>query len=259
MLSAGEVVMGGISTIVVSGKQIVLLAVAGLLSVSGAIAIGILLFGDFGQTEGRVLATTGLLAAYGLLALPAAMLVDRGRLPALAVLVLALALAGASLAVSAVWTSSPPDALGNAVGTVTASLVASAQVSALVLRRPERDRTLIRWLFAMSSVLAVVVAAMFTLLLWAEIESERYGRVLAAVVVLDLLAVALQPTLSRARPKATVIPLQLLLESDEIRDIEVLAPDLAAAAAKAIRQIEREGHHVVRLEVADMRGRSSDD
>jgi hypothetical protein len=251
--------MSGISTFVASGKQIVLLVVAGLLSVSGAIAIGILLFGDFGQTEGRVLATTGLLAAYGVLALPAAMLVDRGRLPALAVLVLALALAGASLAVSAVWTSSPPDALGNAVGTVTASLVASAQVSALVLRRPERDRTLIRWLFAMSSVLAVVVAAMFTLLLWAEIESERYGRVLAAVVVLDLLAVALQPTLSRARPKATVIPLQLLLESDEIRDIEVLAPDLAAAAAKAIRQIEREGHHVVRLEVADMRGRSSDD
>lgn len=252
--------MDGHSDIVVSGKQIVLLAVAGLLSVSGAIAIGILLFGDFGQTEGRVLATTGLLAAYGLLALPAAMLVDQGRLPALAVLVLALALAGASLAVSAVWTSSPPDALGNAVGTVTAFLVAGAQVSALVLRRPERDRTLVRWLFAMSSVLAVVLAAMFTLLLWAaEVESERYGRVLAAVVVLDLLAVALQPTLSRARPKATVIGLQLLLESDEVRDIEVLAPDLAAAAAKAIRQIEREGHHVVRLEVAGMRGGSSDD
>ena len=45
--------MGGIPGIAVSGKQIVLLAVAGLLSVSGAIAIGILLFGDFGQTEGR--------------------------------------------------------------------------------------------------------------------------------------------------------------------------------------------------------------
>lgn len=245
--------MGEHSAIAVSGKQIVLLAVAGLLSISGVIAIGILLFGDFGQTEGRVLATTGLLAAYGLLALPAAMLVDRGRLPTLAVLVLALALAGASLAVSAVWTGSPSDAHGNAVGTVTAFLLAGAQVSALVLRRPERDRTLIRWLFAMSSVLAVVVAAMFTLLLWAEIDSERYGRVVAAVVVLDLLAVALQPTLSRARPKATVIGLQLLLESDEVRDLEVLAPDLATAAAKAIRQIEREGHDVVRLEVARMR------
>jgi len=237
--------------IVRSGKQVLLLAVAGLLSVSGAIAVGILLFGEFGQTEGRVLATTGLLAAYGLLALPAAMLVDRRRLPMLAVLVLTLALAGALLAVSAVWRSSPSDAHGNAVGTVTAFLVASAQVSALVLRRPDRDRTLVRWLFALSCLFAAVAAAMFTVVLWAEIDSERYGRVLAAVVVLDILAVALQPTLARARPHAITIPLRLLLESGETREVGVLAPDLAAAAADAIRQSEREGHRVVRLEVAE--------
>lgn len=237
--------------IVRSGKQVLLLAVAGLLSVSGAIAVGILLFGEFGQTEGRVLATTGLLAAYGLLALPAAMLVDRRRLPVLAVLVLTLALAGALLAVSAVWRSSPSDAHGNAVGTVTAFLVASAQVSALVLRRPDRDRKLVRWLFALSCLFAAVAAAMFTVVLWAEIDSERYGRVLAAVVVLDILAVALQPTLARARPHAITIPLRLLLESGETREVGVLAPDLAAAAADAIRQSEREGHRVVRLEVAE--------
>jgi hypothetical protein len=250
--------MGRISTIVVSSRQIVLLAVAGLLSVSGVIAIGILLFGDFGETEGRVLATTGLLAAYGLLALPAAMLVDRGCLPALVVVVLALAVTGASLAVSAIWTGGPSDAHGKAVGTVTAFLLASVQFSALVLRRPGRDRTLIRWLFGMSSVLAVGIAAMFSLMLWAEFDSERYGRVLGALVVLDLVAVALQPTLSRARPTSTAIPLQLVLESDEVRDVEVVAPDLAAAAAKAIHQVELEGHQVVRLEVADVRGRPRD-
>jgi hypothetical protein len=228
---------------------VLLLAVAGLLSVSGAIAVGILLFGEFGETEGRVLATTGLLAAYGLLALPAAMLVDRRRLPVLAVLVLTLAVAGALLAVSAVWRSSPSDAHGNAVGTVTAFLVASAQVSALVLRHPNGDRTLVRWLFALSCLFAAVAAAMFTVVVWAEIDSERYARVLAAVVVLDILAVALQPTLARARPHAITIPLRLLLESGEAREVRVLAPDLAAAAADAIRQSEREGHRVVRLEV----------
>jgi hypothetical protein len=251
-------VMGGISSIVVSGKQIVLLAVAGLLSVSGVIAIGILLFGDFGETEGRILATTGLLAAYGLVALPAAMLVDRGRLLVLAVVVLAVAVAGASLAVSAVWTGGPSDAHGKAVGTVTAFLLASVQVSALVLRRPEHDRTLIRRLFGVSSVLAVGIAVMFSLMLWAEFDSERYGRTLGALVVLDFVAVALQPTLSRARPTSTAIPLQLLLESDEVRDVEVVAPDLAAAAAKAIHQVELEGHQVVRLEVANVRGRPRD-
>ena len=245
------------STIAVSGKQIVLLAVAGLVSVSGVIAIGILLFGDFGETEGRVLATTGLLAGYGVLALPGVILWDRGHFPALAVLVIALAAAGASLAVSAIWTSGPSDAHGKAVGTVTVFLVASTQISALVLRRPERDRRVVQWLFVLSSVLAVGVAGMFALMLWAEFDSERYGRVLGALVVLDLVAVALQPTLSRARPTSTVIPLQLRLESDEVRDVEVVAPDLAAAAAKVIHQVEREGHQVVRLEVLDTHRRSS--
>jgi hypothetical protein len=71
------------------------------------------------------------------------------------------------------------------------------------------------------------------------------------VIVLDVLAVALQPILARARPEATLVPLRLLLESGETRDVTVRAPDLAAAAASAIRQSEREGHRVVRLEVAD--------
>jgi hypothetical protein len=51
----------------ITGKRLVLLAVAGLLTAAAALAIGILLFGDFGSTEGRILATTALLAGYGLL------------------------------------------------------------------------------------------------------------------------------------------------------------------------------------------------
>jgi hypothetical protein len=172
-------------------------------------------------------------------------------LTVLAVLVLTLAMAGALLAVTAVWRGGPSVAHGNAVGTATAFIVASAQVSALVLRRSDRDRTLLRWLFAVSCLFAAVAATMFTVLLWAEFDSERYGRVLAAVVVLDILAVVLQPTLARARPNAITIRLRLLLESGEIRDMPVMAPDLAAAAAAAIRQSEREGHRVVRLEVAE--------
>jgi hypothetical protein len=236
-----------------SGKQGLLLSVAVLLSVSAAVAVGILLFGEFGDTEGRVLATTGLLAAYGLLALPPAMLLDRRRLPALAVVALALALAGVLLAVSAVWNISPSDSHGKALGTVSAFLVASAQTSALALRRRERDRALVRRLFALSCVLAAVAAVMLTVTLWAELDSERYGRVLAAVVVLDLLAVALQPILSRAQPEATVVPLRLRLESGQTQNVTILAPDLATAAARAIRESEHEGHRVVGLEVAGTR------
>lgn len=192
---------------VASGKQLLLLVVAGLLSASAALAIAILLFGDFGETEGRILATTALLAGYGLLALPAAMLVDQRRLSGLAVTVLLLAAAGAALAVAATWTDEPSDAHGNGIGTISSFLVASSQVSALALRRSGRDPGLVRGLFVASSVLVAVVAVMISTLLWAGIDSERYGRVLAALVVLDVLAVALQPTLARARPRARPIAL----------------------------------------------------
>lgn len=243
---------------VASGKQVVLLAVAALLSTSAALAIAILLFGDFGETEGRILATTALLAGYGLLALPAAMLVDQRRLPALAGAVLVLAAAGAALAAAAVWTEEPADAHGKALGTVSSFLVASAQVSALALRRPERDRALVRGLFAASSVLAAVVAAMIAVTLWAEIDSERYGRALGALVVLDVLAVALQPILTRARPGTTPIALRLVLESGETVDVEVAAPDVASAAARAIRDVERKGRRMSKLEVMGTREPGTD-
>lgn len=235
--------------IVASGKQLLLLVVAGLLSASAALAIAILLFGDFGETEGQILATTALLAGYGLLALPAAMLVDQRKLVGLAVAVLLLAAAGAVLAVAAIWTDEPSDAHGKGIGTISAFLVASSQVSALALRRSERDPGLVRGLFAASSVLAAVVAVMIAVLLWSEIDSERYGRVLAALVVLDVLAVALQPTLARARPRARPIALRLMLGPGETVEVEVAAPDVASAAARAIRDAERNGRRVSKLEV----------
>jgi hypothetical protein len=74
-----------------SGKRILLLAVAGLLSASALLAIGILLVGRFGETEGRILATTALLAGYGLVGLPSTILFDQGRSRRLAVGGLALA------------------------------------------------------------------------------------------------------------------------------------------------------------------------
>ena len=197
-----------------SGKRIVLLTVAGLLSVSALLAIGILLVGHFGRTEGRILAATALLAGYALLALPSTILLDQGRSRRLAVGGLALAAAGASLALAAVWTNNPSDAVGKAVGTVTAFAFASAQASALAACRRERDPSSVRRLLALANALAPALAAMFTVLLWAQIEQDSYFRLLAALVVLDLLVVALQPLLARAWPVAAHYRLRLVVEPD---------------------------------------------
>jgi hypothetical protein len=230
-------------------RRVVLLVVAALLTAAAALAIAILLFGDFGSTEGRILATTALLAGYGLLALPAAILRDRRRAPALTAVVLALVAAAASLAIAAVWTDSGSDELGKLMGAVNGWLVASVQWAALTLRSGRDDTRLVRVLFVASSALAAVLALMVTVLLWAGIGSERYGRAFGSLLVLNVLLVALQPLLARARPRTTTYRLRVRVATDEAAEVTVEAPDLAAAAAKAIGLVERAGTRVVGLDV----------
>lgn len=228
--------------------RILLLTVVASLSAAALLAIGIVLFGDFGETEGRILGSTALIALYGLLALPGGILLDRARLPRLATTVLALAVAGLSLALAAIWSGEPPEELGKSVATVTAFAAAFTQTSALAARRRERDPRAVRRLFAVSVALAVVLAALITAAAWAEIDHEEYFRIVAAFAVLDALVVALQPILALARPAGDVHRLRVLVEPGDEIVTTVEAADFAGAAARAIRAIERGGSRVLRLE-----------
>ena len=96
------------------------------------------------------MATTALLAGYGLLALPSTILLDQGRSRRLAIGGVALPAVGASVALAAVWMNNPPATLGKAVGTATAFALASMQASALLAGRPEREPTSVRWLYGFS-------------------------------------------------------------------------------------------------------------
>jgi hypothetical protein len=73
-----------------SGKQLLVSLTITSLAATAALAIGVLLLGDFGDTEGRLLATTLAISVCGLLALPAAALLEQGRSAVLAVALIAL-------------------------------------------------------------------------------------------------------------------------------------------------------------------------
>ena len=94
-----------------SGRRILLSAVVAVLTLTALLAIAILLFGSFGETEGRILGTTLLLAVFGLLALPSVILLDQRRLPGLAVPGVVLAAASFGLATAGMWIVDPPTAL----------------------------------------------------------------------------------------------------------------------------------------------------
>jgi hypothetical protein len=230
-----------------SGKRILLLGVAGLLSATALLAIAILVVGHFGSTQGKILGSTALLAGYALVALPAAVLLDQGRSRMLGLATASLAAVGAAVALAATWSES--DTLGKSVGSVTAFALAGAQMSALTARRRDGDPAVVQRLFAASCGTVLLAAALFAVFIWSQPNGNLFPRLFGSLVVLDLLLVALQPILARARPAGAVHHLRVVLASGDVVDATVEGGDLATAAAKAIRAAERDGGHVTGIEV----------
>ena len=124
---------------------------------------------------------------------------------------------------------------------------AAAQTAALVARRAEGDPILVRALFPLSCVLALVLATMVSVAAWAEFED---------VVLLPDSRRArgarpahrrLQPVLALARSRREVHHLRLVVDQGEEIETDVEAVDFAAAASRAIRETERSGHCVQRV------------
>lgn len=235
-------------------RRILLLGVAVLLTASALLAVAILLIGRFGSVEGRILGTTALLGAFGILALPAAMLLDQERAHALAGALLALCLVAAGLAVTIVWWEDPGALLGKSTATACALAVAVAQTAALVARRGPFEPPLVRRLFLASTALVTTTVALVCWVIWTESGDGLTGRFLGALLVLDLLAAALQPILARARAAGVRVRMRITLAPPAgaaAEEVSADGRDVAAAIAAGIRRAERDGARVVTIEVLD--------
>lgn len=241
-----------------SRKRVLLFTVAVLLSVSAVLAIAVLLIGRFGSTEGRILGSTALLGGFGLVALPGVVLLDKERARWLALAGVASAAFASVLALVAIWSPSGSDALGRTVGSAAVVAVAFSQLTALTARRATGDPSSVRRLFVGSCATAVLAAILAVTFIWSNPHGTLAPRALGALVVLDLLLVALQPILARARPGVVAHHFEVVLASGERVAVSVTGGDVASAAARAIRSVERERGAVVELDVkreaADPRG-----
>jgi hypothetical protein len=95
---------------------------------------------------------------------------------------------------------------------------------------------------------------MLTVVIWAEIDSEGFGRVFGALLVLNVLLVVLQPVLARIRPAGRTHLLRVVVAPQETVDLTIEAVDVAAAASKAIGMLEPDGRRVLHVSFVDRGG-----
>jgi MFS family permease len=217
-----------------SGRLVFLWALVASLCVTAAVAIGTLLFAEFDDTAGRILATTALLSLASLLSLPAGVLLDQRRVVPLAWATIAAAGAGFVLAMVVIWGEPGEEWLQRLVWTLWLGSGAGAQASVVTaMLRPGASRRL-RVLHALSILLTSSLAALVAVAIWAEPDSAAFARILGAVAIGAVLTTLLQPILQRIERPA-VTRARLVLELDREPSEE--------AVAAAIEALERHGVH----------------
>ena len=221
---------------------------------TAALAIGILLFSEFDQTSARILGTTGALAFFSLLALPAGVLLDQGRSRPLAWASLGVAASGLGLVLLLLWADwdDDPETLWKLALTATAFAVAGAQAAATTSRLRETDPPGVDALYAVGLLAGLALASMTALAAWVEVDSAGYYRTLGALAVAVVLFTLLQPVLRKMAtprtPKTGGHGLRMTLaDGSEIMRFAG-AGDFADAVARAVREVERGGSRVTKIE-----------
>jgi hypothetical protein len=235
-------------------RRILLRAVVAALSITALVAIAALLGGSFGQTEWRILATTGGFSLASLFALRGTILLDQGIRRRLGWAVVLLSAFAFLLLLKVVWIDDGDSEWTWKTMTIAAGLAgALGQIATSISRRRPTDPPSIRPLSAAAAVCALTVELLIALAAIEEIGDGGFYRFLAAVFVLDVLLVALESVVRRLGDKPAVAPghaafVCVLADGRHIRR-EARATELPEAVASALREMTARGERVRSIEL----------
>lgn len=169
--------------------------VIGLIVVNAAIAVFVLLSGEIGDTEGKILLTSLLATATAVLAMVSAPALAAGRLRPVPHLGIAAAVVGFALVTAAIWGDIEALWMGKTAG--SAYLIAGASALACLLSAwPIRGQA--SWVGVAAYVLVATVTLALLAALWLEIGSSGYWRAFAVLAVLLAAALLAIPILHRS-------------------------------------------------------------
>ena len=233
-------------------RRALLIATIAALSLTALIAIIALIAAEFGETELRILATTAGFGFATLLAMRGTVLLDQGRHQRLARAVIGLSALAFVVELWPVWVNSDDSAPWKSYVCVIALAVALAQIAGMLGRRRASDPPSIGVLIWAAGMCAVALAAMAILAALAEISEAGYYQLFGVVVVLNVLAIALQPAVRRLGTPAPTTgngERFVCVLSNGRRVERAAGPDLADSVARALRELNSRDERVTRIEL----------
>jgi hypothetical protein len=237
-------------------RRLLLVATVSALSLTALFAIFALLTGSFDETQVRILATTGGCGLASLLAMPGTRLLEQLEHVDLGRLLVFLAALTFVVELWAVWIDTDNDVSWRALAVAVSVTVALAQIASSLARRRPSDPDAVALLGLGAGVCAIVLALLASLAALAKVGDSGYYRLLGVVAVFDVLLVSLQGAVRRfgAPPAGTSASAPafvcVLADGRRVRP-HAVARDLPSAIAAALREFERRGERVRRIELGE--------
>jgi hypothetical protein len=234
-------------------RRLLLVATVSALALTAFVAILALLSGSFGETQARILATTGGFGLASLLATTGTRLLEQGRHVGLGQAVVGLAALSFVVELWPLWLATDNDVSWRSFVVVVAFTVALAQIANSLARRRPSDPEAVRLLALGAGVCAIVLAGLIALAAIAKQHDSGYYRFLGVVAVLDVLLAFLQPVVRRfgtpPAPSRSEPGFVLVLADGRRVRREASSRDLPDVVATALRDSARRGEPVRRIEL----------
>ncbi|MBS3128062.1 hypothetical protein J4410_02865 [Candidatus Woesearchaeota archaeon] len=181
----------------VNFKKTFLITLIVSLSISALIGIFVFLFGDFGETEFRLLMTTLTIGGYSLTGLCCSVLYEKRKFSILALSGMILSVIGFLFTVLVIWEAIGLEDSWKTLMICIILAFSTAQSCLLLLVNPEK--TLVKGSLSATIIFISIVALMLIKLVLNEFDdaSESYFRILGVFAILDVLGTIVTPILNK--------------------------------------------------------------
>lgn len=182
-------------------RRILLITMIVTLSISALIGIFVIISGNGGELEGKILLTTASIGGFSLVSLCFPGLFERRKLKVVAYAGLVSCGIGLFFAFVVIWLDTMSYSMfedsGKLLGTFILSSVFLAQASLLLLLKPKSKSV---WYSLIATVsLITIVFIMIQLIIWVGdlVDFEEYVKALAVLSILEVLGTILTPILNK--------------------------------------------------------------